>query len=72
MEDLVDGRIVYYMVNPLQSRAAVVTHVWNEEGVVNLYIFPDGSFHVENLIRTSVRYNKMKEIDTWHWIPRKW
>ena len=73
MDGLTEGRIVHYV--PSNSafnshRAAVITKVWNKEGTVNLYIFPDGSFQMKNLTPTSVMYNAEGVSGTWHWIEK--
>lgn len=74
MDGLTEGRIVKYVL-PASSgfnkeRAAVITHVWSDAGTVNLYIFPDGSFQMENLTPTSVLYNESEIPGTWHWIKK--
>jgi hypothetical protein len=72
MEGLTEGRIVHYV--PAggfnKNRAAVITHVWGDNGTVNLYVFPDGSYEMGNLTPTSVKYDETGERDTWHWIPK--
>lgn len=71
MEGLIEGRIVHFAVSGFnEARAAVITHVWNEQGTVNLFIFPDGSFQMDNQTPTSVTYDEAGNPGTWHWIPK--
>lgn len=71
MDRLTEGRIVHYVVDGFnEARAAVITHVWGENGTVNLYIFPDGSFQMDNLTPTSVTYDESGKSGTWHWIKK--
>lgn len=70
MEGLTTGRIVHY-INGDKHRAAVITYVWGDSGVVNLYVFPDGSHPLENLTPTSISFdNTASEPRTWHWIEK--
>lgn len=71
MDGLTIGRIVHYL-NAGKHRAAVVTHVWDKEtGVVNLYVFPDGSHPLETITPTSVKFDaEAIEAYTWHWIEK--
>ncbi len=70
MEGLVAGKIVHY-VDGITHMAAVVTHVWSRDiGIVNLYVFPDGSFPIQNNTPTSVRFDNSDSPThgSWHWI----
>lgn len=74
MEGLIEGRIVHY-VDGMLHRAAVITRVWDGAGIVNLFIFPDGSFPIQNNTLTSIRFDDgektgTKEHGTWHWIEK--
>lgn len=71
MEGVIEGRIVRY-VNVGKHRAAVITHVWSKEtGMVNLYVFPDGSHELTNITPTSVKFDAdASEAYTWHWIEK--
>ena len=71
MEGLIEGRMVHYL-NGGKHRAAVVTHIWNKEnGLVNLYVFPDGSHELTTLTPTSVKFDAdAHEAYTWHWIEK--
>lgn len=42
MEGLSNGRIVHYNHGFRQCRAAIVTQVWTDDGMVNLWVFDDG------------------------------
>jgi len=74
MEGLTAGRIVHY-VDGMLHRAATITYVWDGEGIVNLFVFPDGSFPFSDNTLTSIRFDDGKENDTmahgtWHWIEK--
>lgn len=71
MEGLTEGRMVHYVVNGLH-RAAVVTRVWDTVGgLVNLYVFPDGTTPLTNETPVSVRFDATaSKSNTWHWIEK--
>ena len=69
MEGLTEGRMVHYVANS-KHYAAVVTHLWSD-GIVNLYVFPDGSYPLDNYAPTSVQFDdQVKGNSTWHWIEK--
>lgn len=71
MEGLTVGRMVHYVQGHFHW-AAVITHVWGDNGTVNLYVFPDGSF-LDMVVRTptSVMFDDTdKKQGTWHWIEK--
>ena len=71
MDGLTSGRIVHYVTpEGAYHRPAVITHVWNEAGTVNLFVFPDGSHPLENNTPTSVSYDKDGSAFSWHWIEK--
>lgn len=66
------GRIVHYsppdeVADRKQPRAAVITHVWSET-CINLYVFPDGSYPLDDINPTSVTLGTGPR--TWCWPPR--
>ena len=68
------GRIVHYTPDEPsasarkgQPWAAVITHVWSDF-CVNLGVFSDGSFRLEELKPTSVEFGNGPR--TWTWPPR--
>jgi len=70
MEGLTEGQIVHFIVEGLH-RPAVVTHVWSKEsGTINLYVFPDGSYPLDNFTPTSVTFDENARNSTWHWIEK--
>ena len=72
MDGLATGRIVHF--NPEGSRsdyncrAAVVTHVWSPEGMVNLYVFSDGVTTSSGPVQTSIPFGEGAR--NWHWPER--
>lgn len=86
MEGLTPGRIVHYVMPNGQNRPAIVTHVWNQEGCVNLTVFTDWlndeiGTHNGLYWATSVLFNSQSiynpetmrneyQPQTWHWIER--
>ena len=76
MEGLTKGRIVRYVVpeaqrnsrDPDPVRAAIVTSVHDDEGLVNLSVFNDGSYDgPHGPYATSVSYDPDAAGGTWHW-----
>lgn len=41
MDGLTEGRIVHYVMPDGSHRAAIITKVWNDRGLVNLNVFAD-------------------------------
>ncbi len=75
-QDLIEGRIVHYVMPDGQHRPAVVVQVWNKDtGCSNLQVFTDGSndgpdYRKGLFWATSVIYSENKEPSTWHWPER--
>lgn len=70
MEGLTEGRIVHF-VTPEMHRAAVITKVWGPSGTVNLFVFPDGSYPLQNNTPTSIVFNADSNVNnSWHWIEK--
>lgn len=85
MDGLTEGRIVHFVMNDGDHRAAIIARVWGKEsGVVNLTVFTDWSNDIEGngneqlneqiakgiLWRTAVQYSEDPKPNTWHWIER--
>ena len=78
MQGLGIGRIVHYRLSIDDKgvdsgiRPAVITHVWNDEGLVNLQIFLDGSLDRTEIptAKTSVPYAPEGKVGYWHWPPK--
>lgn len=87
MDGLTMGRIVMYTdvsggPGDLGIRPAMVTHVWQDEGMVNLSVFRDGSYDASwmpdsdpktwelQVLKTSVKYDVDGAIGTWCWPQR--
>jgi hypothetical protein len=72
MEGLTEGRIVHFITDDGIHRPAVVTHVWNKQtGNVNLFIFPDGSYPLDNNTPTSISFDAESfRTYTWHWVEK--
>jgi hypothetical protein len=76
MEGLKPGRIVYFRHRDGGESPAMVVKVWNDQGYVNLYVFPDGSNDhrayggVEQRVgrETSVEYSEADKPFSWHWM----
>ena len=74
MKGLGVGRIVHYQAQIKQGlddgvRPAIITHVWNDDGMVNLLVFLDGSLDVgQGMLspKTSVAHAEDK-VGYWHW-----
>jgi hypothetical protein len=69
MDGLTVGRMVHFVFEK-QHRAAVITHVWGDNGTVNLHVFRDGSYPFGPETPTSVQYDEGKAENTWHWIEK--
>ena len=69
MDGLTNGRIVHCVVDG-KHRAAIITRVWTDDGIVNLFVFPDASYEDQNNFRTSVEYDENNSEYTWHWIEK--
>lgn len=70
MDGLVEGRMVHFVTSE-GHRAAVITKVWNAQGTVNLFVFPDGSYPLVNNTPTSVMPDEeQKKQYSWHWIEK--
>ena len=67
MEGLTTGRIVHFDSRS-KCRAAVVTQVWNDQGVVNLYVLPDGLQEAGG-VETSIAHQDSgaQNGQSWHW-----
>ena len=76
MQGLTEGRIVHFVLPDGQHRAALVSRVWNDDGVVNLHVFVDQAndrqIKADNgiLLQTSVTFSEEPQPGTWHWIER--
>lgn len=69
MDGLTEGRMVHFVYGNFH-RAAVITHVWGDNGTVNLHVFKDGSFPEVPETPTSVMFDENKAENTWHWIEK--
>lgn len=77
MKGLAVGRIVHYrMAIPQVNgdtgiRPAIITHVFNEDGLVNLVLFLDGSYDRTEIptSKTSIGYASEDKVGYWHWPP---
>jgi len=75
MKGLAVGRIVHYRVAVATEngddgiRPAIITKVWNIDGMVNLVVFYDGSYDrvVAAAAKTSVGYAEEDKVGYWHW-----
>lgn len=64
MDGLITGKVVHYGVS---CHAAMVTHVWTEDGLVNLYVLPDGVTRQEGATITSVPHRSQAQgLIYWH------
>lgn len=77
MNGLTVGRIVHYIDNDDEHRAAIVVYVWNKEsGLVNLQVFNNGQYgdpyHAPEgaYLKTSVQYSEQPTTNTWHWVEK--
>lgn len=70
MEGLGPGRIVLFKSAEGVEMPAIVTHVWNPEGVVNLAAFPPHDPDAYARRFTSVPYNEQGFPYSWRWLPR--
>lgn len=76
MDGLVIGKLVHFVVRPdrtelLQHRPAVVTWVWNDEGMVNLQVYTDGTYDNApegsgTYARTSIAHEPEGGENSWH------
>ena len=81
MEGLTEGRMVHFVMQDGEHRAAVVARVWRPQtperpGYCNLTVFTDwgndGPGNDTGFRReTSILYSEAKEPNTWHWIERE-
>lgn len=70
MEGLAVGRIVHCVDEYGVHRASVITRVWSNDGLINLFMFPDASYEDQNNFRTSVEFSEKPEKYKWHWIEK--
>lgn len=75
MEGLTTGRIVHYDCGSesfRRCRAAVVTEIWTEDGMVNLWVFDDGQYAGPYGVATSISHVDATDRanPSWHW-PEK-
>lgn len=86
MKGLTTGRIVHFVMDDGRGqgehRPAIVTQVWNEDGLVNLTVFHDGEndyargtepvSSTPTSVRKTSRYfdDDGKVPGTWHWIEQ--
>jgi hypothetical protein len=75
MEGLTPGRMVHYVLDNGEHRAAVITKVLRSDiGLVNIQVFTDVSDIPSKLATTYnpsvalVEYSEVPKRDTWHWI----
>ena len=73
------GRIVWYFPptedgSVKKAQPAMIVNVWNDEGLVNLSVFPDGTNdeHPQrdnsmNHWATSVKYSEIPQSNSWCW-----
>ena len=77
MQGLAVGRVVHYRAaiatenGDTGIRPAIITHVWNDDGLVNLIVFADGSYDqaVAAYSKTSIGYAPEDKVGYWHWPP---
>lgn len=94
MEGLTEGRVVRYVLQPPEGmlpgvvleRVAIVTKVWNDTGLENLFVIGEGPYDHPSDPRltgaaagtpgpalfwaTSVSFSEAPQPQTWHW-PKK-
>lgn len=80
MDGLTEGRIVHYVMPDHKHRPAIITQVFNPDGLINVRVFTDGAndtnsigWHTEHPDWvTSIKFddNSSPEVNTWHWIER--
>ena len=64
------GRIVRFINEGGDERAAIITIVWSEE-TVNLFVFPTDSLEAgASGVRRSIVYDEQGLVNTWHWPER--
>ena len=76
MDGLITGRIVHFNSDS-ECRAAIITQVWSQDGMVNLYVFPDGVNEIGG-VRTSIAFDTGARSPEsglplnpfWHWPER--
>ena len=72
MEGLIEGRMVHFVVNANQHRAAIVVNILSKEsGICDLFVFSmpqdeRGGFFMQ----VGAAYDESKNIDTWHCIEK--
>ena len=66
MDGLTVGRIVHYVEGD-RCLAAIVAHVHNQDGVVNLGLFAQNGSWIG---RASVYHDEQKISGSWHWPER--
>ena len=76
MDGLTEGRMVHYVTEFGYHLAAIVTKIWNTDGMVNLNVqVPgdgvNGSYESAPVERkTSVDFSDYPKPNTWHWIEK--
>ncbi len=75
MQGLTTGSIVHFdRTGPgtdSECLAAIITHEWSGDGMVNLYVFPDGVNEIGG-VRTSIPFatGSLASWPSWHWPER--
>lgn len=62
--------LVHYIDDGAVHRAAVVTWVWDDSGVVNLFVFDDGVAPLLSPVLRSVRFDENLTPRSWHFVER--
>ena len=70
LEGLTPGRIVHFIDEGARHRAAVITWIWDDGGMANLFVFDDGVSPLPSPVLRSVRYDENMQPLTWHWIEK--
>lgn len=75
MDELIEGRLVHYVLYPGEHRAAIITHVQDmDSGIVEVYIFwrsYDSEHQKMYTPTTWIKFDaKAESANTWHWIEK--
>jgi len=70
MDGLIEGRNAHYVEKNGNHSPAIIEHVWNDEGVCNLYVMQNDGIR-NHRSEYSVKHSKEFEAGTWHFIEKK-
>ena len=67
------GRIVLFYAQDGEELVALVVKAFEDPGIVNLWVFDDGTHAGEAGLRVGVKAQdrNVKQPMTWHWPPRE-